>query len=377
MTEPRGGRRSARRTELALTVPRGGENDTVDELRALGLQSELHTEPGRVRLRRASDREFALVVNGARTVERVWMLAASGRTESFAELEMFARRIEWDRWLGPADHLHVHVACRRSRLRHTRGIADRLYAAAGAPEGAGRDPADRTQAVRLVIESDRARLFVDATGAPIAERGWRTEPGPAPLNPAVAALALRRSGWRPGGALLDPMCGSGTILIEAARMATGRTVVADARSGHWPSLNTGAWASAVGEVAASAFPGGPPLRGVDISEAAIRRTLANARRAGVGEAIEASTADVAAVKAADGFVVTNPPWGHRLDGLPPGVRDSLAQLMSNCVGAACIWPAQGRGRPPVGEGVSPLVTVLHRGTRLAVYATPGRADPPT
>jgi putative N6-adenine-specific DNA methylase len=172
--------------------------------------------------------------------------------------------------------------------------------------------------------NDRFTVSVDSSGAPLHERGWRQATAKAPLRESVAAGLLVAAGWDPTTPLVDPMCGSGTIAIEAALRATGVAPAAGRELAfrYWPGFEPGTWASVSAEVDTRRVDAGdlPPILAVDRDAGAVDAARANAERAGVADLIEWRSAPIAELvrpEGADGrtgLLVTNPPWGGRLAG---------------------------------------------------------------
>jgi putative N6-adenine-specific DNA methylase len=170
---------------------------------------------------------------------------------------------------------------------------------------------------------DRCTLSVDSSGAPLYMRGYRQAVGRAPLRETLAAAVLLGSGWRPGESLLDPMCGSGTIPIEAAlitrNVAPGiGNASREPRSyafERWPDHDALAW-DAVVEAARGAVTAtnGPPIHASDRDEGAVRATAENAERAGVIDDLTIECAALTSITppAAPGWLLSNPPYGLRV-----------------------------------------------------------------
>ncbi|PNS09729.1 bifunctional 23S rRNA (guanine(2069)-N(7))-methyltransferase RlmK/23S rRNA (guanine(2445)-N(2))-methyltransferase RlmL [Solilutibacter silvestris] len=178
----------------------------------------------------------------------------------------------------------------------------------------------------LVVRKGRAVVSIDLGGA-MHRRGWRGEQGTAPLKETLAAAVLSRGRWPrihgDGGGLFDPMCGSGTLLIEGALMAAdvapGLQRHGEALPTAWPGFDAAAWQALRNEAAQRAQAGLAALRAVfhgrDIDAAAIRNARANAMDAGVADAIDFAVADVRdgfQAPEANGLVVSNPPYDVRL-----------------------------------------------------------------
>ena len=178
--------------------------------------------------------------------------------------------------------------------------------------------------VRLL--HDRCTVSVDSSGALLHLRGYRQAVGKAPIRETLAAAALLAAGWRGDSALLDPMCGSGTIPIEGALIA--RRIAPGLRRSfafeHWPDFDAKTWAK-VREKAESAMLAASAvvIQGSDRDAGAIESARSNADRAGVGSTVEFAERSISAVEPAgkQGMVVSNPPYGVRV-----GDRDRLRNL---------------------------------------------------
>lgn len=223
---------------------------------------------------------------------RILLRVARFKARTFDQLVAGAVAVDW----SPFGGLTPDVTCRKSRLYHSGAVAERLGAVV--PSGPG------TLYVRLM--RDVCTLSIDTTGERLHRRGWRLENGPAPLRETLAAGILRLAGWRPGEAIYDPMCGSGTLLIEAACRAAGL----------WPGRLRGfdceRWAETApvgrGEAVATVVAGG------DRSAPAVEAARRNAARAGVEVALDVIDAGRGTAPAPSGLVVCNPPYGRRARG---------------------------------------------------------------
>lgn len=274
-----------------------------------------------------------------RTVTRVLVRAAEFRATSFAQLEQRARAIPWATWIAPGGRARFRVTCRKSRLYHSDAVAQRLASAlvgavtgAVIAEGAG-DEDDGTEDAQLFVVrmSDNAcTVSVDAAGDPLYRRGYRQAVAKAPIRETLAAAMLIGAEWDGQSALYDPMCGSGTLIIEGAllarRIAPGlqRSFAAE----RWPSARAAPWRMVRADAAAAALPRAPAaLAGSDRDAGAIVAARANAERAGVTDDVEFTVAPVSAIRAPaeHGLLITNPPYGVRI-GETRELRDLYAAL---------------------------------------------------
>lgn len=186
--------------------------------------------------------------------------------------------------------------------------------------------------VQAAVHKDTVQLTLDTTGAGLHKRGYRLESGELLLRENVAAALVLLSFWRKGRLLIDPMCGSGTVLIEAARLARNmapglkRKFAAE----NWPALPAKLWEEARRSAAAAiAPPEGVKLFGYDVDPGRVKEARANARRAGVGEDIIFEVKDIRDldIEADHGIVITNPPWGVKL--MDPKELDALYLAMDS------------------------------------------------
>jgi len=216
---------------------------------------------------------------------------------------------------------HEHYAA----LRVKDAIVDRIRADAG--ERPSVDTEDPDLRVNLSVRKGRAMVSVDLGGGPLHRRGWRSSQGDAPLKENLAAAMLLRGDWprifREGGELLDPMCGSGTLLIEGALMAAdegpGLQRWRGAAPSRWLQFDAETWARIRADAEARAQAGRLALRpvfhGADPDAKALHAAQANADRAGVGELLRLDRRAISALPqmpAARGLVVCNPPYDRRL-----------------------------------------------------------------
>ena len=248
--------------------------------------------------------------------------ASVQREDDILEL---AQSISWERWFGPEHTLRVDTSAVRSpmqslqycNLRAKDGICDRLRELEGARPSI--DTVRPDARVHLFLSADTATLYLDTSGESLFKRGWRLDKGDAPLRENLAAGILALSGWDPAGALIDPFCGSGTILIEAAWIALGvppgitRPFGFERLRDHQPRR----WEDLKAEASSRILPGlEAPLVGIDADPLAIEAAQRNAERAFLTEDtihFELGDARDAVAPAPTGWMVTNPPYGERLD----------------------------------------------------------------
>jgi putative N6-adenine-specific DNA methylase len=184
--------------------------------------------------------------------------------------------------------------------------------------------------IAAFLDEHRATFYLDTSGEALFKRGWRQMTGEAPLRENLAAGLLRLAQWTPGQPLLDPMCGSGTILLEAVQWARGvapglgRTFAVE----RLRAFDRVAWQSAVAaaEARQHARPSDVRLFGSDRDPVSLQAARANLQAVGALQAVRLDTQDVVNIKppATSGIIVTNPPYGVRT-----GHADDLAAFYPN------------------------------------------------
>ena len=167
------------------------------------------------------------------------------------------------------------------------------------------------------LDANNFTVYIDTSGEALFKRGWRDETGDAPLRENLAAGLLRTAGWKPGMVLFDPMCGSGTILAEAAQILTGippgaRRHFAFEKFGNFDAK---AWAELKQAIKPLPLPAEPTLFGSDISGDMIAMTRHNLKNAGILFEVPLKQIEAQEVKAPSetpGIMLTNPPYGERI-----------------------------------------------------------------
>jgi putative N6-adenine-specific DNA methylase len=326
---------------FAIVAP-GLEALALAEARTLGLPAELEAGGGGIAWR--GDLHSVLVANvGLRIASRVVVRLARFEARSFAELERHARQVPWASVVRSGGAVRFRVTCKKSKLYHSDAVAQRLADAvvralpgvraegssAAADEDALLDDDAQLFVVRLL--RDHCTISADASGALLHRRGYRQSTAKAPLRETIAAALIAASGWDGAAPLVDPLCGSGTIPIEAALVAQGRpaggsrTFAAE----RWPGVARTLGERVRAELSRPASTGASlAITGSDRDAGAIAAAEANAERAGVAGDLSFAVRPLSAaefVTNTRGWVVTNPPYGVRV-GEADRVRDLWAQL---------------------------------------------------
>src|SRR5262245_13968496 len=249
--------------------------------------------------------------------------------------------VDLDSVLTPKHTLVVSSACRSSRITHTEylnqltkdAVVDRIRERHGARPNVDKQDPDVHLFVHLV--KDEATLYLDLAGEPLHRRGYRARSAEAPLKESLAAAVLRYSGWDRQGPFVDPMCGSGTLAVEAALWAKNVAPgLSRRRFGfeRWASFDDAAQKAmaALRDAARSEARGAhPPVLGRDASERALTLARTAAGNAKVDVAFEVGPlADLESPSA--GAVVSNPPYGKRLESALDLPRE-LARLVDRHV----------------------------------------------
>lgn len=277
-----------------------------------------------------------------RTATRVLVRVAEFRATAFFEVELHAKRIAWDRFVSAGSSVEFRVTCRKSKLYHSDAVAQRFAQAverrvpgvrvAKAKTGDEEDAVENSDRQLFVIRllHDVCTVSVDSSGALLHRRGYRQQVAKAPLRETLAAAILLGAGWNGDVPLVDPMCGSGTIPIEAARLAR---LIAPGRDRdfaflRWPETDCASWTRLLDDARSGELPAAPvEITGADRDAGAIDAARANAERGGVADDIDFRIQPISALGPAEppGLIASNPPYGARI-GESDSLRNLYAQL---------------------------------------------------
>lgn len=298
--------------EIFLATLPGLESVLCAEVKAHGFRAP-KAIPGGVRIEgRWHDVWRAnLVVRGA---SRVLARLDSFRVTHLADLDKRARKIPWRDVLRADVPVRVEATCAQSRIYHSGAAAERIENAIRA----ALDPPVAPEAevcIKARFEKDICTIAVDTSGELLHKRGFKEAVAKAPMRESLAALFLRQCGYDGHEPVVDPMCGSGTFVIEAAEIAAGLPPGRARRFAfeQLANFDEDAWRKLRGK----ASPITPAVRffGSDRDANAVTMSRANAERAGVAALTEFRRQTVSEVVAPDGppgLVVVNPPYGTRL-----------------------------------------------------------------
>ena len=304
------------------------------ELRALGAH---RVEEDRGAVRFAGDLEVAYrACLWSRIASRVLLVIGRVWAQDSDRLFREARRLDWRAHLGPQSRFRVDFVGRSETFRNTRYGAQCTKDAIMASFDRQRPQVDVKRPdvrINVHLRQNRAQVAIDLSGDPLHLRTPGRKGGPAPLRENLAAALLHLAEWprlaAEGAALVDPMCGSGTLLAEAAGMAMDRAPgLQRPRWGFegWPGHAEPTWRHLLREAQQRAEAGGARtlrIRGSDLSRDQVARARHNLAALGVEDARLAvrDIAELPPVATSGGLVVLNPPYGERL-----GEGDDLARL---------------------------------------------------
>ena len=239
------------------------------------------------------------------------------------------KALEWPRYFDVERTLRVNVTAQKSPLRSLEfatlrvkdAVCDRFRETLGRRPHVERAAPDVR--IHLFLEKDKGTLYLDTSGEPLFKRGWRAGQGEAPLRENLAAGIVMLTGWRSGEPLLDPMCGGGTLLVEAAAMARGRAPGGKRGFGFQKlkSFKAPLWEAVKRE--STPDNSNPVLYGSDNDPEALKAARRNLAAAGVERWVKLERTDVLerAAPAPSGVMVMNPPYGERM-----GNADELARF---------------------------------------------------
>src|SRR2546426_4486957 len=312
------------------TCPRGLEQLLAEELQQLRAEN-IHAVRGGVEF----SGDFSLCYRAnleSRIASRVLCQVATDRYRNEDDVYRAAYALPWNNWFEPALTLRVDVSAIRSPLTSLNfatlkikdAVCDKIRRLAA------RRPSVDTRQPDIPIQghlTDRDfTLYLDTTGEPLFKRGKRIATGDAPLRENLAAGILRLAGWVPGMPFLDPMCGSGTFLLEAAQIALD---IAPGQGRHFAfeklkNFDKRSWQKLLQQSAARQKAKLPlAIYGSDLSAEVLKAARTNLAAAGLEKVVNLNRANVLEITAPakEGIIVTNPPYGVRL-----GEQQQLAEF---------------------------------------------------
>ena len=315
--------------QLVATCLFGLEHLLGEEIDALGYE-RISTIDGRITF--AADEEGIALSNiFLRYAERIYIKLGSFHAETFDELFEGTKRLPFAEFIGKNDKFPVTGHSIKSTLTSIPACQSIVKKAAVTamsdvwgikifPEDS-----DVTYSVEFFILKDEATVMIDTSGVPLHKRGYRRESNGAPIRETLAAAIAATSRPREDVLFWDPMCGSGTIAIEAAMMMRG---IAPGVNRHFAAekfafMKPSIWRDARDEAKEGEHPSDFTVYASDIDEACVALTVKNATNARVADTVKAFRRDAREISSDGrrGTIVTNPPYGERL-----GTKESVERL---------------------------------------------------
>lgn len=312
------------------TTPKGLELLLVDELRALGITSAAEKLAG---VEFSGDLTAAYrACLWSRLANRILLKLAKFPASTPEELYTGVQTIDWNQHLNPEGTLAVNFTTTQSKITHTLfgaqkvkdAIVDQFRERFSVRPDVAREQPDVS--INVYLYRDVATISIDLSGESLHKRGYRLAAGAAPLKENLAAAILIRAGWmaiaKSGGKLLDPMCGSGTLLIEGAMIA-GDIAPGILRDYfgflHWKKHQPEIWEKLLDDAVERADAGVltlPEIVGFDADSNAIKIAFENIERANLMGKIHVEKRELSALVAkpesVSGLLIVNPPYGERL-----------------------------------------------------------------
>lgn len=306
--------------------PRGLETFLAEELNEIAQENKtlkVHNHvPGGVHCSGVLQDAWRINLH-SRIASRVLLRIAQGRYTNENDIYDLALAQDWENWFDVDCTIRVDLTAIKSPLKSLDfaslkikdGTCDHFR------EKFGKRPSvnTRTPDMRIFgfVDASNFTLYLDTSGESLFKRGWREEKGDAPLRENLAAGLLRATGWKPGMVLFDPMCGSGTILAEAAQMVLGIPPGMDRSFAFekFQHFDATAWQAIKGSVKPNAIPTEPTIFGSDISGDMVAMTRHNLERAGILFDVPLKQIEAQEVRPPSdtpGILLTNPPYGERI-----------------------------------------------------------------
>lgn len=335
---------------LFASTARGLEELLKSELEAMGAEA-CQVVQGGVHYQ-GDDRLMYQSLMWSRLASRILLPLTECGVYSDLDLYLGVQAIDWPAMFGSDKTFAVHFSGLNEVIRNSQYGALKVKDAivdSFTRKNLPRPDVDREQPdirVNVWLNKDTASIALDLSGEGLHQRGYRQQTGQAPLKENLAAAIVMRSGWTSGTPMVDPMCGSGTLLIEAAMIATDRAP--GLHRTHWGftgwhKFDEALWREVTSEAQVRARRGlqetASRFYGYDNDSRVIERARANARRAGLADIISLTVQDVLKLtnplpEGPGGTVLSNPPYGERLESEPAliALHSQLGRIMKNHFG---------------------------------------------
>ncbi len=298
---------------LVLTCQSGLESLVKRECERLGCTEIVTTD--RLISCTGTDQNMYELLTWSRFSNRVYIELTSARIENFDSLYETLNSLKWTDYLTGKERIIIEAASTRSTLEHTPTIQSVSQRAIFSTMNTPNVTNGIEVHILILIIDNMAHILLDITGDPLHKRGYRREAWEAPLKENLAAALIAFANWKYATPLCDPMCGSGTIAIEAVMIA--RNIAPGlARKFRVEELrfhNSGLLQQVQDTARSKIYPSGKyTITATDIDPEMIRVARANAKRAGVDGDIIFSVGDYVSTPVSAGIIISNPPYGNRL-----------------------------------------------------------------
>ncbi|WP_373921677.1 THUMP domain-containing class I SAM-dependent RNA methyltransferase [Undibacterium cyanobacteriorum] len=308
--------------------PRGLETALAEEIAEIAINTgsttlKVHNQvPGGVHCSGELSDVYRLNLH-SRIASRVLMRMAQRGYKNENDIYDLTLEQAWEDWFTYHHTIRVDVTAVKSPLKSLEFITLKIKDAVCdrfRDQFTQRPSVDtRTPDMRIVgfLDAHNYTIYLDTSGESLFKRGWRAETGDAPLRENLAAGLLRTTGWKPGTPLLDPMCGSGTILVEAAQMLAGIPpgMQRDFAFEKFADFDEKEWQQIKAAVRPNPIPAEPTIFGSDISGDMVVMTRNNLQKAGITFEVPLKQIEAQEIKVPTqtaGVLITNPPYGERI-----------------------------------------------------------------
>lgn len=273
----------------------------------------------------------------SRIASKVYVELESSYADDFDQLFEVIKDMNWQDHIRPGQGISIKAMSHQSTLYAPRAIQSIVHKAVITSlvgKNARRETEDDQGQMEVFVQiiKNRARIYINTSGASLHNRGYRIEQGEAPIKETLAAALVRMSGRHFKHPLMDPLCGSGTVLIEAAMIAKNIAPGLKRQFAfeQFKSFDEATFKKIKADCESRIFSGSYQIFGYDLDPSVIEKAKRNAQRAGVEDAIKFEIRDIAEAKDFEGFVVSNPPYGKRIEtGLLMQLYQKLTALYKN------------------------------------------------
>ncbi len=359
---------------FAVTAP-GLEQVCAEELQII-TGSDMSIEPGGVKFS-GGLRELYQANLSSRIASRFLVHVGEVRARDFSAFYKKCVQLPWGRYLKGDMPVVVRASSRSSRLVHTGRLAQTIEKAINQSLGRVSSVASAASGQLIIakMEGDVCRISIDSSGELLHRRGYRLQTAQAPLRETLAAGILNLLGWEGETPLVDPMCGSGTFLTEAALIASHRSAGETRQFAFmdWPRFRPGLWSLLVEEGQRQAVIPSVTIHGSDAAATAVAAAKKNLERAGCDGLVSLDCRNIDAVEGLPepGLIICNPPYGLRIgknENLVPlyhQIGDVYRTRFSGWKGAILCPP--GRLADATGLNLKRVAALLNGGLKVTLF----------